>query len=66
LRTGKAGGNVDQCAAQCCPAGFAVAGAGEDRGGAQQVVSNGGAQHPGGVGAEPTFSYLELMACARL
>ena len=53
LGSGQSGGDVDELAPQrrsSCP-GMLVTG--EYAGCAQQVVSDGGAQNPGGVGAEP-------------
>lgn len=52
LGSGEAGGDVDQASAQRGPAGGAVTGTGQGRGGAQQVVGDRGADGPGTVGAE--------------
>jgi hypothetical protein len=49
---GGAGGEVDQVAAVGGAAGLAMGPAGQGRGGAQQVVGDGGAGEPGGVGGE--------------
>ena len=52
LRAGQSGGDVDDPAAQRRPRARRVLVAGEDAGGAQQVVGDRRAQDPGGVGAE--------------
>ncbi len=49
---GGAGGDVDQVAAQGDGSGFGEGEAGQGSGGAQQVVADGGAGQPGGVGGE--------------
>ena len=46
------------CAAQGGAAGDGVAAAGEDAGGAQQVVGDRRAQHPGRVGAEAAGGHV--------
>ena len=55
---GGAGGDVDQVTADRCAAGLAVGEAGQGSGGAQQVVGDGGAGQPGGVGWEDPRRYL--------
>jgi hypothetical protein len=49
---GDAGGDVDEVAADGSAAGFGAGQAGQGAGGAQQVVADGGAGEPGGVGGE--------------
>ena len=64
LRAGQAGGHVDDPAAQRGAACAGVLAAGEDAGGAQQVVGDRRAQDPGGVGAEQPRRYLQpVVAC---
>ena len=55
LGTGQAGRDVDQVTTQGCPAGGAVAGAGQGRCGAWQVVGDGRADGLGTVGAETSW-----------
>ena len=52
LRAGQSCRDVDDAAAQCRYACSAVLVSGQHASGAQQVVSDGRAQDPGGVGAE--------------
>jgi hypothetical protein len=52
LGSGQAGGDVDQVTAQGGAAGAVVAGAGQGRGRAQQVMRDGRADRPRGIGAE--------------
>jgi hypothetical protein len=49
---GGAGGDVDEVAAQGGASGLDAGEAGQGPGGAQQVVADGGAGEPGGVGGE--------------
>ena len=58
LWAGQSGGDVDDASAQGRAAGNAVGAAGEGSGGAQQVVGDGCAQDPGGVGAEMPGGYV--------
>ena len=52
LRSGQAASDVDDLAAQGGRAGGAVGVSGEHSCSAQQVVGDGGTQHPGRIGAE--------------
>ena len=58
LRAGQAGRDVDDLAAQRRSACSGVLVAGEDAGGAQQVVGDRRAQDPGGVGAEAARGHV--------
>ena len=52
MGSGQSGRDVDDLAAQCRSSGEGMGAAGQDAGGAQQVVGDGGAEDPGGGGAE--------------
>jgi hypothetical protein len=56
---GGAGGGVEEVAAQDGASGFGAGEAGQGPGGAQQVVTDGGAGKPGGVGREGAQRYLD-------